>query len=82
MAIHSLLTALLPASAFVLSQAEAAFHEAQMRKERDIASAIKDRSSLADGYWKAAHAARLRYEAAKGVHAALLEVLADDQRDS
>lgn len=68
---------LLMASASVLSEAEAAFRYEQQRKDRDITSAFRDRSSLGDGYWKAAHVARLRFEAAKGFYEALNDLSQD-----
>ncbi|WP_137113349.1 hypothetical protein [Mesorhizobium sp. GR13] len=65
------------ASASVLAAAETTFHEAQQRKERDIGSAIRERTGLVDGYWKAAHVARLRFEAAKGFYEALNDLSQD-----
>lgn len=70
--IHVSLDDLLVASTSVLVKAEAEFREAQQRKDQDIVSAFRERSSLTDGYWKASHVARLRFEAAKGFYEALM----------
>ncbi|MGC4025332.1 MAG: hypothetical protein QM744_09385 [Mesorhizobium sp.] len=47
------------ASAAILAQAETTLRAEQQRTATDIATALRDRTGLADGYWKATHVARL-----------------------
>lgn len=49
-------------------------HEAiRARLDADLAAAARGKSGMADGYWKPAHAARLKALAASAVLAALEE---------
>lgn len=47
--------------------AAAAYEQAMIDQQRDTAQAAATKSHLGDGYWKPAHAARLRYLAAIAV---------------
>lgn len=49
-------------------------HEAiRAHLDADLAAAARNKSGMADGYWKLAHAARLKTMAANAVLAALKE---------
>lgn len=51
----------------VLASAAAFYEQALADQQRDIAHAAATKGHLGDGYWKPAHAARLRYLAALAV---------------
>jgi hypothetical protein len=65
---------LIATTASVLVEAKAAFQDEQHRTTLDIASAIREKSGLADGYWKHAHVARLRYQSALALNEALADI--------
>lgn len=71
------LNELAAASSAVLAKAEAAYQAALDREARDLAAAVRDRSGMADGYWKPTHAARLKLHAAAVVHDALSELVSE-----
>ncbi|MCO5083866.1 MAG: hypothetical protein M9955_19690 [Rhizobiaceae bacterium] len=57
----------------VLASASASYERALADQQRDIAQAAATKGHLGDGYWKPAHAARLRYLAALAVIEAVNE---------
>ena len=56
-----------------LASAAAFYEQALADQQRDIAQAAMTKGHLGDGYWKPAHAARLRYLAALAVMEAVDE---------
>lgn len=44
-----------------LEAASSSYEQALANQQRDIAEAVATKGHLADGYWKPAHRARLRY---------------------
>jgi len=57
----------------VFASAAASYEQALADQQRDIAEAAATKGHLGDGYWKPAHAARLRYLAALAVMEAVNE---------
>ena len=57
----------------VLASAAAFYEQALADQQRDIAHAAATKGHLGDGYWQPAHAARLRYLAARAIMEAVNE---------
>lgn len=72
-----LLGSLRTAAAAVAHQTDAAYAKARFDQARDTAAAAATRSGMGDGYWKPAHIARLRHQAASALLNAL-EEMADE----
>lgn len=66
-------TSLAIAAERVLASASSSYEQALADQQRDIAHAAATKGHLGDGYWKPAHAARLRYLAALAVMEAVNE---------
>jgi hypothetical protein len=66
-------THLVVAAGEVFTSASASYEQALADQQRDIAQAAATKGHLGDGYWKPAHAARLRYLAALAVMEAVNE---------
>jgi hypothetical protein len=66
-------TSLAAAAERVLASAVASYEQALADQQRDIAEAAATKGHLGDGYWQPAHAARLRYLAARAIMEAVNE---------
>ena len=71
----TVVTALLREAERVHLAAASAYAAAVEQEAASKAAAARDKTGLPDGYWKPAHVARLRYEAAAGVYAAVIEAI-------
>jgi hypothetical protein len=71
---HDPLFSSLPEQAAEVFQAtKQAYEQALADQQRDIAQAAATKGHLGDGYWQPAHAARLRYLAARAIMEAVNE---------
>ncbi len=66
-------TSLMAAAERVFASASASYERALADQQRDVGEAAATKGHLGDGYWKPAHAARLRYLAALAVMEAVNE---------
>lgn len=66
-------TSFVAAAECVFASAAASYEQALADQQHDIAQAAATKGHLGDGYWKPAHAARLRYLAALAVMEAVNE---------
>lgn len=72
---------LLSAANSLLNRTEATLTTELSRQRQAVSEAVREKAGLVDGYWKPAHVARLRYEAAKGLYEALQEITADGDHE-